>query len=225
MEDKVLKRQIFTPSKLVIETRDNGEGKGKAQKRVITGYAILFNSPTTLWKDEEGEAREVIEKEAVTAAFLRDQDIKMTMFHDMTCVLARSKRGSGTLSYTVDERGVKFEFEVPDTMDGDKAFALVKRGDIDGCSFMFSTRYHDEQYVERKDSIEKDLLIRTYHVKQIIGIYDFTLTPAPAYEETSCEAVKRSLNDVVQPQTDNIDGMWRLQVKEMRENLSHNLII
>lgn len=65
----------------------------------------------------------------------------MTMNHDFATLLARSKRGEGTLQYDVDERGVHFSFDAPNTDDGDRALELVRRGDIDGCSFMFSCSY------------------------------------------------------------------------------------
>ncbi|MBO5246147.1 MAG: hypothetical protein J6B28_02680, partial [Eubacterium sp.] len=40
-------------------------------------------------------------------------------------ILARSKNGKGTLTYSVDDKGVYFEFEAPKTVDGDKALELV----------------------------------------------------------------------------------------------------
>lgn len=121
------------------------EAGGEGESRVITGYAILFNTPSDpLWSDEESEAREVIAPEAITKELLDGCDIKLTMFHDRHLILGRSRQGSGTLSYTVDEKGVMFECEMPKTVDGDKALELVRRGDLAGCSFMFTTRYYDQ---------------------------------------------------------------------------------
>ena len=65
---------------------------------------------------------------------------------------------------------------------------LVKRGDIAGCSFAFSTDYSDRQSVERTTATEGGKEITTYTVRKITGLYDFTLTPHPAYPATSVEA-------------------------------------
>ena len=108
---------VHTPAELRI--REAGEGE--APSRTITGYAILFNTQSApLWSDDEEEAREVIAPEAVTRELLDGCDIKMTMFHDRQLILARSKNGTGTLTYSVDERGVAFSFDAPNTADGDK---------------------------------------------------------------------------------------------------------
>jgi HK97 family phage prohead protease len=170
-----------------LQVREASEGE--APSRTITGYAILFGVPSApLWSDEDSEAREVIAAEAVTKELLDGCDIKFTMFHDRQLILARSKSGSGTLSYTVDEKGVKFEFDAPNTADGDKALELVRRGDISGCSFAFTTRYWDNDFVERSTKVVNGATLITYTVKAVTGVYDFTLAADPAYPDTSVEA-------------------------------------
>lgn len=181
---KIVRRQILTPSALRLREANGGE-----QSRTITGYAILFNTPSApLWADDDSEAREVIDPSAITRELLDKQDIKMTMFHDGQLILARSRNGEGTLSYDVDEKGVSFEFEAPNTADGDKAIELVKRGDISGCSFAFSTYYYDTDYVEKSAEVVDGKTVATYRVKEVTGIYDFTLAADPAYPDTSVEA-------------------------------------
>lgn len=163
--------------------------EGDAPSRTITGYAIRFNEPSLpLWTDGDSEACEVIAPEAVTRELLDGADIKMTMFHDNHLLLARSNKGAGTLRYDVDDQGVRFEFDAPHTADGDKALELVRRGDIAGCSFAFSTYYYDRDYVERTSQVSGGVNHITYTVRAITGIYDFTLTDAPAYPVTSVEA-------------------------------------
>lgn len=156
----------------------------------LTGYAIVFGTASLpLYSDDEETIREVIAPEAVTQQLLDTSDIVMTMFHNDSLILARSAAGKGTLSYSIDEHGVKFDFEPPQTEDGKKAVELVKRGDIAGCSFAFSTDYSDLQSVERSSTTTPDgKRITTYTVRKITGLYDFTLTPHPAYPATSVEA-------------------------------------
>lgn len=210
------KREIFTVSQLRLREMD-----GKEESRTITGYAILFDTPSApLYEDEEEVIREVIAPEAVSLELLDKSDIKMTMFHDRQLLLARSNKGSGTLSYGIDDKGVYFEFEAPDTADGDKAIELVKRGDIAGCSFAFSTRYYDRAFVE-ESVVHGDKVEVTYRVKVITGIYEFTLAADPAYPDTSVEAreIVEALHQRQQREKEKIVK----QIAEMRRAASASI--
>ena len=218
-KNKVIRRCVCTPTELHIREAAEGE----APSRIITGYAILFNVPSApLWSDEDSEAREVIAPEAVTKEFLDGQDIKMTMFHDSHSLLARSNKGGGTLSYTVDDRGVMFEFTAPNTVDGDKALELVRRGDISGCSFAFTTHYFDSDFVERQSKVAANGVNNiTYRVKAVTGIYDFTLAANPYYPDTSVEVreltaeLKREQQSATEPTVEEKERVMR-QLREMR---------
>ena len=197
------------------------ESEGGAPSRTIVGYAILFNTPSApLWSDEDEEAREIIAPEAITKEVLDNCDIKFTMFHDRQLILARSKNGAGTLSYTVDEKGVAFEFEAPNTADGDKALELVKRGDLAGCSFMFSTHYWDEAFVSRSVEVRDGRAYITYTVKAVTGVYDMTLAADPAYPDTSVEAREfaRDLREAAKPAEPEASKVDKVKVeKQLRE--------
>lgn len=183
-KNKEVRRELLTEA-AQLHIREGHEGN---LSRTIEGYAILFDTPSAvLWEDEYCEAREIIDRNAVTKELLDSSDIKFTMFHDRQLILARSRQGSGTLGYEIDDRGVKFSFESPNTAEGDKALEAVRRGDISGCSFMFSTYYGDSSFVEvsrEKSGVKWQI---TYRVKAMTGIYDFTLAADPAYPDTSCE--------------------------------------
>lgn len=216
-KDTVVNRILHTITDLRVREAKEGE----AASRTITGYAILFGVPSEpLYAYADEEAREVIAPGAVTKELLDGCDIKMTMFHDRQLILARSKNGAGTLSYGVDDKGVYFEFEAPNTVDGDKALELVRRGDISGCSFAFSTHYYDSAYVSRDVQRVDGKTVITYTVNVITGIYDFTLAADPAYPDTNCEAEARELvrelrEQEEKPETKNTDKV-REQVREMR---------
>lgn len=210
------KREIFTASQLRLREID-----GIEESRTITGYAILFDVPSApLYEDEEEVIREVIAPEAVSLELLNNSDIKMTMFHDRQLLLARSNKGSGTLSYGINDKGVYFEFEAPDTADGDKAIELVKRGDIAGCSFAFSTRYYDRAFVE-ESVVHGDKVEVTYRVKVITGIYDFTLAADPAYPDTSVEA--REIVDALHQRQQREKEKFEKQIAEMRRAASASI--
>ena len=218
-KDKVIRRCVCTPTELHIREAVEGE----TPSRTITGYAILFNVPSApLWSDEDSEAREVIAPEAVTKEFLDGQDIKMTMFHDSHSLLARSNKGGGTLSYTVDDKGVMFEFTAPNTVDGEKALELVRRGDISGCSFAFTTHYFDSDFVERQSKVAANGVNNiTYRVRAVTGIYDFTLAANPYYPDTSVEVreltaeLKREQQSATEPTVEEKERVMR-QLREMR---------
>lgn len=193
-------------------------GEGEPQSRVIEGYAILFNVPSVpLYEDEDVTVREMIAPEAATKEFLDGCDIKLTMFHDRQLILGRSKEGQGTLSYGVDEKGVKFECECPKTADGDKAIELVKRGDLAGCSFMFSTRYYDESCVEHRVERVNNHTVETYIVRVMTGVYDFTLAADPAYPDTSVEAREFIESVRPEPAPEPKQNNYREQVSAMRK--------
>ena len=151
------------------------------------------------------------------------------MFHDRQIILGRSNKGSGTLEYFVDEKGVGFNLELPRSANGDEALELVRRGDISGCSFAFTTHYWDSDFVERSTKNVNGTVMITYTVRAVTGVYDFTLAADPAYPDTSVEA--REFADGLredekpkkdEPKPDN-DKM-REQVREMRRAAARKLV-
>ena len=221
--EKKNKNDLVRREVVVTELHVREAGEGEAASRTIVGRAILFNTPSApLWSDEDEEAREIIAPEAITKELLDGCDIKFTMFHDRQLILARSNKGTGTLSYTVDDKGVAFEFEAPNTVDGDKALELVKRGDLAGCSFAFSTHYWDESFVSRTVEVRDGRAYITYTVKAVTGVYDMTLAADPAYPDTSVEAREfaRDLREAAkpgQPEAPKVDKEEvEKQLREMR---------
>ena len=184
-KNELVKREIQTAGKLFVRESAPGE----APSRKICGYAIMFNVPSVILdKDDHYEEREVIKPCAVTKELLDGCDILMTMYHNREIVLARSNKGEGTLSYRIDNKGVFFEFDAPNSPNGDEALELVRRGDITGCSFIFGAYYYDEEYVRREEKKVNGVTQVTCYVLKMTGIYDFTITTKPAYPDTSVEA-------------------------------------
>lgn len=217
------KRTIAIVSGLRIREATDG-----AESRTIEGYALKFGVRSRLLCDWWNNYYEVLEPGCVTREMLDKQDIKLTMFHDRQLVLARSNKGNGTLSYEVDKVGVKFWAEMPHTVDGDKALELVSRGDIAGCSFIYSTDEGDgenavsyERLDEKGDDGE-DILLR--HVKRIDNVYDFTITTDPAYEQTDVskrEVEAAGIKFEQQPKPKQIDeSKKRERINEVRERIA-----
>ena len=205
---------------LHIRQREDGE-----QSRTIAGYAVLFNEPSeVLYETETEQVREIIAPEAVDDALLERSDIKFTMFHDNSLILARSNKGEGTLRCTRDEKGVAFEFDAPNTVDGDKAIELVSRGDISGCSFAFVTRYWDKDCVEvRKEGVKDGKNQTVCVVRAISSLRDMTITPDPAYTATSVAV--RELGEAIVGFTDKPEDNEKMrgQIREMRSAASRKM--
>lgn len=217
MKELIRRNITFNAANLCVREAAEGE----PPSRIITGYAIVFNTPSVILDaDERTDVHEIIAPEAITEEVLKGSDIKMTLFHDNQLILARSNKGTGTLRYKIDDHGVYFEFEAPNTVDGDKALELVRRGDISGCSFAFSTYYFDEKWVERTDSEEAGRKIITYTVRRVIAVHDFTLTPDPAYPDTSVEA--RSLIGA-KSKANELAPEVAKQIDEMRKQIEKSL--
>ena len=159
------------------------EVQGGQSSRMIEGYAIVFGVESRLIVDYWDAYREIIEPGAVTEDDLKNFDIKMTMYHNREKILARSNKGEGTLKLSVDEVGVKYSFEAPNTPDGETALELARRGDLSGSSFMYWT---DEGSNVRYEKTEDGVLLR--HVHKISQIYDMTIAADPAYMETNVSA-------------------------------------
>ena len=217
------KRTIAIVSGLRIREATDG-----AESRTIEGYALKFGVRSRLLCDWWNNYYEVLEPGCVTREMLDKQDIKLTMFHDRQLVLARSNKGNGTLSYEVDKVGVKFWAEMPHTVDGDKALELVSRGDIAGCSFIYSTDEGDSENavsyerLDEKGDDGEDILLR--HVKRIDNVYDFTITTDPAYEQTDVskrEVEAAGIKFEQQPKPKKIDeSKKRERINAVRERIA-----
>lgn len=217
------KRTIAIVSGLRIREATDG-----AESRTIEGYALKFGVRSRLLCDWWNNYYEVLEPGCVTREMLDKQDIKLTMFHDRQLVLARSNKGNGTLSYEVDKVGVKFWAEMPHTVDGGKALELVSRGDIAGCSFIYSTDEGDSENavsyerLDEKGDDGEDILLR--HVKRIDNVYDFTITTDPAYEQTDVskrEVEAAGIKFEQQPKPKQIDeSKKRERINEVRERIA-----
>lgn len=151
--------------------------------RRVEGYSIVFNQRSRILYDKEKKKSfvEIIEPRAVTKEFLDQQDIKFLFNHDSNHILGRSIFGYGTLSYEIDDYGVKYSLELPNTTDGSDVLELIRRGDIFGCSFAFL--YDKDGVVDAKKGGEN---LRT--IIKFARISDFSIVVDPAYWGTFVSA-------------------------------------
>lgn len=172
-------------SGLSVEQREGASG------RTISGYAARFDS----WSDPiYGWFKEKIARGAFDGCDMAD--VIMVFNHDIGGVLARST--SGTLKLSVDEQGLRFEFEAPNTQLGNDMVELVSRGDISKCSFKFTVSKDEWVYADEKNGLK-------YDERTITGIgklYDVSLVTYPAYPDTSAsvrEALEQRKREFTAP--------------------------
>lgn len=167
-----------------IEIRKDGEGN---EKRTITGYAAVFNqlSRTIGW------FREKIEPGAFEGRLA--DDVVALYNHDFNKVLARTI--SETLKLEVDDTGLRYEFEAPNTTTGNDLVEMVRRGDIQHSSFSFSVL--EENWEEDEDGAE----IRT--ILKVKRLYDVSPVTFPAYLQTNVDVAKRSYEEWKESRNDN----------------------
>lgn len=163
------------------EVRSVAEQPVAGEGRTISGYAIVWGVPSRVMWDWEGDFVEYIERGAVDDALIAQSDVKALYNHDRNMLLARSAYGEGTLRLSIDEHGLRFEFEAPETTAGNDVLELVRRGDLKGCSFAFTAQQEDTEYSQEKDE-------RVRRVRKISGLYDVSVVVDPAYTQTSVDA-------------------------------------
>lgn len=220
MNNNIIKREICVDASTLYVRSIDGED---SSSRIIEGYAIVFNSPSLpLCREKNLIVDEVITPGAITRELLDNSDIKFTMFHNPERILARSNKGNGTLSYEIDEVGVKFSFEAPTTADGDYALSAIGRRDIAGCSFQFGTFYFDPKYVRQETKMDGDVKHITCYVEKIISVYDMTITDSPAYPSTDVEA--RSINENTLAALKSQESNKSEQFKQMRQLAKQSII-
>ena len=82
---------------------------------------------------------EIIDVGAVDEELIKRSDIRALLEHNRERLLARSGMGSGSLRLHLDNYGLGYALDAPDTPDGKFAVEMVKRGYLFGSSFGYRT--------------------------------------------------------------------------------------
>ena len=119
-----------------------------------------------------GGFREIIAPGAFDSV-LQD-DVRALFNHDPNYLLARST--SGTLKLSVDEQGLRYEFEPPNTTAGRDLVESMKRGDISQSSFAFTVA--KDSWEERDGGV-----VRT--INKVERLFDVSPVTYPAYPDAT----------------------------------------
>lgn len=170
------KREVRTFDIANLTTRNEED----RNTQVVTGYAAIFNSPTEIW--------EGLEETILPGAFSRtlsNSDVRCLFDHDWGKVLGRMK--SGTLRLEEDEKGLKFEVELPNTTDANNLIESMSRGDINQCSFGFIPTEETWDY-------NADPVLRTINE---VDLFEVSIVALPAYEDAEA-ALARNKQEIKQ---------------------------
>lgn len=156
----------------------------------ITGRPILYNSVTSL-----GGFDEVIETGA-----LKDSDLKDVRFlvnHNIDMIpLARSRNNNenSTMQMSVNESGmnIRVNLDTENNSEARNLYSAIKRGDIDGMSFMFTI--DDDEWIDQKSDHP------LHRIKRIGKVFEVSAVTFPAYEETTISARSKAALDSVRSQ-------------------------
>lgn len=160
----------------------------------IEGHAAIYNQRTNIgdW------FYEVIERGAFDDTDF--DDVLFSANHEWHKIpLARSRRNNGnsTMQLKVDEKGlyVKADLDVDNNVEAKSLYSAVKRGDINGMSFIF--------YVEEERWTDLDSDMPTRYISKIAKVREVSAVNYPAYEGTDINARDKKALDNAKTTLDN----------------------
>ena len=152
------------------QTETEGEGKK------ISGYALKFGQPS---KDLGGFV-EVITPEALKEVDL--SNVFLLYGHDYSKPLASTK--ANTLKLEVDEVGLHFEADLPNTTYANDVYENVSKKILDAMSFGFVLG------VDSFDKAEDGSTVRS--IEKMKALNEISVVTIPAYDSTNVQVDKRS---------------------------------
>ena len=140
-----------------------------AESREVVGYGSVFNSLS----ENLGGFRERIDERAFDDVL--ENDVRALFNHDSNYILGRTT--ANTLKLSVDERGLRYSVNIPETTYGNDLMVSLDRGDITQNSFGFIVEEDDWSQDEEGNTI------RT--IKKVSRLLDVSLVTYPAYPEAT----------------------------------------
>lgn len=199
--------------KKIRQTRCGGEQlRAVGDSRRVEGYAIVFDT----WSDNLG-FREIIRPESLDEDILKASDIFALLNHDKSRgILARSKKMSedASLELHIDEKGLFYAFDAPNTPLGDELLENIRRGEIDSSSFCFTVK--EEKW--SKDEAGN----YSHEILRFDKLYDVSPVYTAAYEATSVDLRGRDELDeeLAEAERREAEELERLQaIKESQDRL------
>lgn len=141
----------------------------------VEGYAMLYDQPSVPMPFVEYIDRGALDNVDLSKVLL-------LYGHDLNSVLARSD--AENLQLRADDKGLWFRATLPDTTLGRDTYTNVANGNLKGCSVGF--KIGDDKWLQGNDGKA------IHHIRSFDQLIEISITPIPAYTETSVD-VQRSL--------------------------------
>ena len=151
---------------------NNNNDNNNDDNRVISGYALKFNTPSKPLGNSDAPFTEVIAPNALDGVDL--SNVLMLNDHDYKDVLASTK--AGTLKLNVDSVGLHFEATLPDTTTANDILTNIKAGNVSDTSFSFAVADDGDQFTEDDDGN----VTRT--INKVKSLFDVSICAVGAYE-------------------------------------------
>lgn len=173
------------------------------EQMIVEGYSLRFNKLS----NDLGGFVEEISPEALKDADL--SDVRCLIDHDSSKVLGRTT--SETLELTVDDEGLYFRCQLPNTTYGRDIYESVRRGDISQMSFGFILAEDGDEFEKRDDGLFKRTL------RKIKSLFDVSIVTYPAYNDTDVAPALRSIEAIKQEELDKVkEEANRLELEKVK---------
>jgi HK97 family phage prohead protease len=167
---------------------------------LVEGYAAVYDEPSVICNIDGTDYKEVMRRGCIDAKTDLTDVVMRYNHYDNDMIVARTT--NGTLSLSIDDKGLKFSARLAPTTQGKDLYTLVQRKDVTKMSFAFLV--DDDSY---------DYDNHTRNINHIALIKDVSAVDFPAYNSTSLEVIKRSFADMEKEIKD------RAEAEERRKRL------
>jgi HK97 family phage prohead protease len=169
-------------------------------ENVIEGYFALYEQETELFPN----TYEIISRGAFDKTI--KNDVRALWNHNTQYVLGRSKNGS--LQLRADEKGLFGTIKLPKTQYAEDLYELVKRGDIDQCSFGFNIL--DEDLEELANGGYR------WRMKDV-DLHEISVVTFPAYENTTVHARSKQIEQIEKRKLQEKKDMLTKRLKGLKK--------
>lgn len=204
------KKNLPSKDEIVIRSFNMSDLQAVDDGNYIEGHAAVYDEKTNI-----GDYfYEIIERGAFDECDF--DDVLFSVNHDMRKIpLARSRRNNGnsTMQLNLDAKGlyVKADLDVDNNTESKNLYSAVKRGDINGMSFIFYVKE------DRWEDLDKDMPTR--HILKVKKVREVSAVNYPAYGGTDINARDQIVLDNAAKTLDNVRSELDNSKKEQLEVL------
>ena len=155
-------------------------------RKIVSGYASVFNAPYTLFEDDELVIQEQVSDKAFENADITDV---IFQYNHEGRVFARVS--NGTLTVAPDDKGLSIEADLGGTDIGNQLYQEIKGGYTTKMSYGYTV--DGAEWTESRLDDGRILELRT--VTSVSKVYDVSAVSIPANNATSISV--RNLSDGV----------------------------